>query len=156
MTLLTVSEQLFKVEPDLFIKEHISQLLIEQFNKSHKTETPQGLVAFCFYFDHAFVIVSTSKGEIYSYQRVLYNDMLPDSFLQSLYLSYYKVPFHWQKWLTDSRLELIRKEIAQGLNFNRLILNENSNTDLFNWKWKSHNITLQMNHSFVFNDIKIN
>ncbi|MNL12898.1 hypothetical protein D3C87_1337790 [compost metagenome] len=151
---LTVSESIFAARPDSFIKEHISQILIQQFNKSHKIESINGFTAFCFYTDHAFIITSNKEREIYSYQHIYYDTMLPDSFIKSLNSHSCQLPSHWQIWLTDSLLELIRKEIVQSLNFNRLkasyILYEN----LFSWNWKSHDISFQMNSSYIFNDIK--
>ncbi|UNK19365.1 hypothetical protein MNQ98_04850 [Paenibacillus sp. N3/727] len=152
---LTVSEQIFNSKPDSFIKEHISHLLVQQFNKSYKTEISNGLVAFCFYFDHALMIASSKKGEIYSYQRMDYNSMLPDSFLQSLYLHSYLLPSHWNKWLENSRSDLIRKEFSQSLNFNRLKVSYSFYENIFFWNWKTYNITFLMNSSFVYEDIRI-
>ncbi len=151
---LTISNLIFDSDPNPFIREHISQVLIEQFNKSHVTESSYGLTGFNFYFDHAVVMFSTKKGEIYSFQKFNYEAMLPNSFLQSLSSLSYCLPSHWKTWLNDSHLELLRKEIAQSLNFNRLKLSYNLNENKFYWNWKSHNITLLMNSSFVFKNIK--
>lgn len=151
---LTVSEQILNARPDSFIKEQIRQLLVQQFNQSYKSETLNGQVGFCFYFNYVLIISSNKNDEIYSYQQLGYELMLPDSFLKSMNLHSHLVPSYWHTWIKESHLDLIRKELSQSLNFNRLKVKYNFNENQFYWDWGSNKkITLRMNNSFVFDGI---
>lgn len=81
---LTVSEKIFNKKPDNFMKEHITQLLIQQYTNSYKTETSATIVAFNFYSDHALIITSNKEGEIYLYRKMEYESMFSDSLSTSL------------------------------------------------------------------------
>ncbi len=153
---LSVNEKIFNERPDNFIKEHITHLLIQQYTNSYKTETSNAVVAFNFYSDHALIITSSKEGEIYLYQQMEYESMLPDSFSNSLGYHIDLLPVHWKNWLKESRFDLVRKEFSQALNFNRLYASYNNYDEMFYWNWKGHeNICFRMNNSYVFDALVI-
>lgn len=137
----------------LFIENSISQILLEQFNYSQRIKVQEYWIGFCFYYEYAFILITNKEDEINFYDQINYDTMIPDSFLNSLYEHTSLLPFHYKNWLADSYVELIRKDIAQSLLFNRLNLIHDPSSSSIHWNWKSHNISLQMNSSFVFEDI---
>ncbi|MEK5467999.1 hypothetical protein MKY64_23600 [Paenibacillus sp. FSL R7-0210] len=151
---LTVSQKIFNKRPDKFIKEHITQLLIDQYNNSYKTETSNAVIAFNFFSDHALIITSSKEGEIYLYQQMEYESMLPESLSKSLDFNRDSLPIHWKKWLEKSQFNLVRKEFSQALNFNRLSASYNEHDETFYWNWKGYkNICFRMNNTYVFEEV---
>ncbi|WP_342481055.1 hypothetical protein NST07_03545 [Paenibacillus sp. FSL L8-0340] len=151
---LSVNEKIFNERPDNFIKDHITQLLIQQYINSYKTETSTTIVAFNFYSDHALIIISNKEGEIFLYRKMKYESMLSDSLSNSLDNHKDLLPVHWKKWLEESQFDLVRKEFSQALNFNRLTASYNENDEMFYWNWKGHkDIYFRMNNTYVFDAI---
>ncbi|MEK3899200.1 hypothetical protein [Paenibacillus sp. FSL R7-0179] len=151
---LTVSKKIFNKKPDNFMKEYITQLLIQQYTKSYKTETSTTIVAFNFYSDHALIITSDKEGEIYLYQKMKYESMLSDSLSKSLNNHKDLLPIHWRNWIEESQFDLVRKEFSQALNFNRFTANYNENDEMFYWNWKSHkDIYFRMDSNYIINEI---
>lgn len=150
-----VNDIFYSITNNSFLQNSISEILIEQFNKSHKIKIPDGWIGFYFYYDYAFVLTTNSKMEISCFYQINYETMINESFLKCFIEINHSLTMHFKRWFIKSQTNLIRKDIIQSLLFNRLKVSYNPFEDVYCWSWKSYNISLQMNKKFVFDNIII-